>query len=41
VQFCRRSDREEDVPAADAIAFDRKVTEEDRYGRAAVVLSSS
>jgi phenylpropionate dioxygenase-like ring-hydroxylating dioxygenase large terminal subunit len=31
VQFCLRSDREEDVPAADAIAFDRKVTEEDRY----------
>ncbi len=31
VQFCLRSDREEDVSAADAIAFDRKVTEEDRY----------
>jgi phenylpropionate dioxygenase-like ring-hydroxylating dioxygenase large terminal subunit len=31
VQFCLRSDREEDVPAADAIAFDRKITEEDRY----------
>ena len=31
VQFCLRSDREEDVPAADVIAFDRKVTEEDRY----------
>ena len=31
VQFCLRSDREEDVPAADAIAFDREITEEDRY----------
>jgi hypothetical protein len=31
VQFCLRSDREEDVPAADAIAFDRQITEEDRY----------
>jgi phenylpropionate dioxygenase-like ring-hydroxylating dioxygenase large terminal subunit len=31
VQFCLRSDREEDVPAADAIAFDRRITEEDRY----------
>ena len=31
VQFCLRSDREEDVPAADAIEFDRKITEEDRY----------
>jgi phenylpropionate dioxygenase-like ring-hydroxylating dioxygenase large terminal subunit len=31
VQFCLRSDREEDVPADDAIAFDRQVTEEDRY----------
>ena len=31
VQFCLRSDSEEEVPAADAIAFDRKVTEEDRY----------
>jgi phenylpropionate dioxygenase-like ring-hydroxylating dioxygenase large terminal subunit len=31
VQFCLRSDREEEVPAADAIAFDRKITEEDRY----------
>jgi phenylpropionate dioxygenase-like ring-hydroxylating dioxygenase large terminal subunit len=31
IQFCLRSDREDDVPAADAIAFDRKVTEEDRY----------
>jgi phenylpropionate dioxygenase-like ring-hydroxylating dioxygenase large terminal subunit len=31
VQFCIRSDREEDVSAADAIAFDRKVTEEDKY----------
>ncbi len=31
IQFCLRSDREADVPAADAIAFDRRVTEEDRY----------
>jgi phenylpropionate dioxygenase-like ring-hydroxylating dioxygenase large terminal subunit len=31
VQFCLRSDREEDVPAADAIAFDRQITDEDRY----------
>lgn len=31
VQFALRSDREEDVPAADAIAFDRRITEEDRY----------
>src|SRR5207248_8143341 len=31
VQFCLRSDREEEVPAADVVAFDRKVTEEDRY----------
>ena len=31
VQFCLRSDREEDVPAADAIAFDREITAEDRY----------
>ena len=31
VQFCMRSDREEDVPAADAVAFDRKITEEDRH----------
>lgn len=30
VQWCYRSDREEDVPASDIIAFDRKVTEEDR-----------
>jgi phenylpropionate dioxygenase-like ring-hydroxylating dioxygenase large terminal subunit len=30
VQWCYRSDREEDVPARDIIAFDRKVTEEDR-----------
>jgi phenylpropionate dioxygenase-like ring-hydroxylating dioxygenase large terminal subunit len=31
VQFCLRSDREEEISAADCIAFDRKVTEEDRY----------
>jgi phenylpropionate dioxygenase-like ring-hydroxylating dioxygenase large terminal subunit len=30
IQWCYRSDREEDVPARDIIAFDRKVTEEDR-----------
>jgi phenylpropionate dioxygenase-like ring-hydroxylating dioxygenase large terminal subunit len=31
VQWCYRNDREQDVPAADAITFDRKITEEDRY----------
>lgn len=31
VQFAVRSDTEEDVPAADINAFDRQVTEEDRY----------
>jgi phenylpropionate dioxygenase-like ring-hydroxylating dioxygenase large terminal subunit len=30
VQFCFRNDDEADAPAADIIAFDRKVTEEDR-----------
>ena len=30
LQFCFRSDSEADVPAADVIAFDRRVTEEDR-----------
>ena len=30
VQWCYRSDREEDVAAKDIIAFDRQVTEEDR-----------
>lgn len=31
VQFAFRNDTEEDVPAADINAFDRQVTEEDRY----------
>ena len=31
IQWAYRSDREEDAPAKDIIAFDRKVTEEDRY----------
>lgn len=31
VQFAVRSDTEDDVPAADINAFDRQVTEEDRY----------
>lgn len=30
VQWCYRNDREQDVPAADIIAFDRKVTAEDK-----------
>ena len=30
VQFCFRNDSETDAPAADIIAFDRRVTEEDR-----------
>jgi len=31
IQFCFRSDREEEAPAADIIKFDRQVTNEDRY----------
>lgn len=31
VQFAIRSDTEEDIPAADINAFDRQVTDEDRY----------
>jgi phenylpropionate dioxygenase-like ring-hydroxylating dioxygenase large terminal subunit len=30
VQWCYRSDREEDVPAAEVVAWDRRITEEDR-----------
>src|SRR5258706_2047160 len=30
VQWCYRSDREEDVPAAEVVAWDRQITEEDR-----------
>jgi phenylpropionate dioxygenase-like ring-hydroxylating dioxygenase large terminal subunit len=30
VQWCYRSDREEDVPARDVVAWDRRITEEDR-----------
>ena len=30
VQFCLRSDTEQEVPAADIIAFDREVTAEDK-----------
>ena len=30
VQWCYRSDREEDVSSADVVAWDRKITEEDR-----------
>jgi phenylpropionate dioxygenase-like ring-hydroxylating dioxygenase large terminal subunit len=30
VQWCYRNDREADVPAADVVAFDRAVTDEDR-----------
>jgi phenylpropionate dioxygenase-like ring-hydroxylating dioxygenase large terminal subunit len=29
-QWCYRSDREEDVPAAEVVAWDRRITEEDR-----------
>jgi len=31
VQLCLRTDTEEEVPAAECTAFDRKVTDEDRY----------
>lgn len=31
VQFCARNDTEADVPAADIVAFDRKIIEEDRW----------
>src|SRR5581483_11490222 len=31
VQLCLRTDREDEVPAADCTAFDRKVVDEDRY----------
>jgi phenylpropionate dioxygenase-like ring-hydroxylating dioxygenase large terminal subunit len=31
VQWAYRNDREQDVPARDIVAFDRQVTEEDRY----------
>ena len=30
VQWCYRNDREQDVPAAEVVAWDRKITEEDR-----------
>jgi phenylpropionate dioxygenase-like ring-hydroxylating dioxygenase large terminal subunit len=30
VQWCYRSDKEEEVPAAEVVAWDRKITEEDR-----------
>jgi phenylpropionate dioxygenase-like ring-hydroxylating dioxygenase large terminal subunit len=30
VQWCYRSDREEDVPASEVVAWDRRITEEDR-----------
>jgi phenylpropionate dioxygenase-like ring-hydroxylating dioxygenase large terminal subunit len=30
VQWCYRNDREEQVPAAEVVAWDRKITEEDR-----------
>ena len=30
IQWCYRSDREEDVPARDVVAWDRRITEEDR-----------
>ncbi len=31
VQFCARNDSEADVPAADIVAFDRKIIDEDRW----------
>ena len=31
VQFCARNDTEADLPAADIVAFDRKIIEEDRW----------